>query len=589
MFIDKLGIEHPYCEKGGREMEEILNADIILKNGQIYSVDLSEKLSISQAMAVKDGKIIFVGSDDYADKFYGENTEVIDLCGKTVLPGFVDSHIHPSSTAEIINDFNVSHIMEAGIQSREEAITELQKEIKKNSKLYPDAEILRGVGWDASFFASTSEGMPTCADIDEICSEIPVIMRSFCHHYIWVNSKALEVAGIDEHTPTPRNGVIVRDEEARPTGVFQETTAMDLLMKSIPNADYSLEQYKDAILSFQKQYANEFGTTLVFDAYPSKRAIEAYHELAKDGMLTIRVSGCFYADPSEPFEQFDRFIDDKSKYDVDDVFSIKTVKFFVDGSGFSFLLNEPFEPDALKAANLPEEYVGSSQWTLEELKKAFEKINNAGMQIHAHCMGDGAVSMVINALEYVAEKSDIKSNRHVVAHILGIKEQEMHKLADMGIIAAMQPSWCKMAGVQDRAALLIGEERRNASYPIGKLKKAGVMITSGTDFPVYIPPNPFEGIQVGITRKIHKKHPEYERYKGIQLGSDSNKMSLEEMIQSYCINGAYQCFLENVTGTLESGKSADFVILNRKITDVEESQIIDLFAESVYFKGKKVK
>ena len=94
---------------------------------------------------------------------------------------------------------------------------------------------------------------------------------------------------------------------------------------------------------------------------------------------------------------------------------------------------------------------------------------------------------------------------------------------------------------------------------------------------------------MGITRKIHKKHPEYERYKGIQLGSDSNKMSLEEMIQSYCINGAYQCFLENVTGTLESGKSADFVILNRKITDVEESQIIDLFAESVYFKGKKVK
>lgn len=570
-------------------MEGMTKADIVLKNGQIYSVDLSENLSISQAMAVKDGKIIFVGSDDDADKYCVEGTELIDLCGKTVLPGFADSHIHPSSTAEIMNDFSVSHIMTLGLQNREDVISALQTEIKKNRDLYPDAEILRGVGWDASFFASTPGGMPTCDDIDEICSEIPIIMRSFCHHYLWVNSKALEIAGIDENTPTPRNGVIVRDEEGRPTGVFQETTAMDLLMKNIPNADYSINQYKEAILLFQKQYANEFGTMLVFDAYPSKRAIEAYHELAEDEKLTIRVSGCFYADPSEPFEQFDRFIEDKNKYNVNDVLVIKTVKFFIDGSGFTFLLNEPFEEDALNAAGLPKDYVGYGQWTLEELKSAFEKINNAGMQIHAHCMGDGAVSMVVNALEYVAEKADVKPNRHVVAHILGIKEQEMQKMADMGVIAAMQPSWCKIAGVQDRAALLIGKERRDASYPIGRLKKAGVMITSGTDFPVYVPPNPFEGIQVGITRKVHKKHPEYERYKGMQLGPDSNKMSLEEMIQSYCINGAYQCFMEDVTGTLEPGKSADFVILNRKITAVEENEIIDLFAENVYFKGKKVK
>lgn len=571
-------------------MSRNMKADMVFKNGEIYSVGLDGTLLISEAVAVKEDKIVFVGSSEEAAAYIDEKTSVTELDGKTILPGFTDSHIHPTITAEIINDFSVAYVMNSGIRDRKAVIKEFQKAIKENREANKDAKILRGVGWDATFFLSTPEGLPTCEEIDEVCADIPVIMRSFCHHYIWVNSKALKDAGIDKNTPAPRNGVIVHDKGGNPTGIFQETTAIDLFMKSLPAAEYSLEQYKEAILTFQKKYANEFGTMLIFDAYPSSRAIQAYHELAQEGKLTMRVNGSFYADPSVSPEQFDRFIEEKEKYDVDDVFSIKTVKFFIDGSGFSFLMKEPFEKEALKAAGMPEDYIGYSQWELDELKKIFEKLNAAGMQIHTHCMGDGAVAMVLDAMEYVSSKSSIKNNRHVIAHVMNADENDMRRMAELGILAAMQPSWCKMTAFQDKSAVaLIGKTRSDNSYPIGRLKKAGVMITSGTDFPVYIPPNPFEGIQNGITRKIQKTHPEYEVYKGIQLGPDSDKMTLEEMIQSYCINGAYQCFLENVTGSIEVGKSADFVILNHKLTDTIEEDIIDLDAESVYFKGKKVK
>lgn len=565
-------------------------ADSIFKNAEIYSVDMEGTLCISEAMAVKDDRFLFVGSNAEVEKYASEKTIITDLEGKTVLPGFTDSHIHPTSTAEIINDFSVAYVMNSRITDRAAVIKEFQKAIKENRNAQQNPKILRGVGWDATFFLSTDEGLPTCREIDEVCADVPVIMRSFCHHYIWANSKALEEAGIDASTPTPRNGVIVRDSQGNPTGIFQETTAMDLLIEKLPVAEYSLEQYKDAILTFQEKYANAFGTLLIFDAYPSKKAICAYHELAREGKLTMRVNGSYYADPSKPLSQFDRFIKEKEKYDVDDIFCIKTVKFFVDGSGFSFLMKKPFEKAALLAAGLPEDYTGYSQWNLPELKEIFAKLNAAGMQVHMHCMGDGAVAMVLDAWEHVASKSDIKKNRHVIAHVMNIDDEDMKRMADLEILAAMQPSWCKMTAFHDKSAqALIGKERSENNYPIGRLKKAGVTITSGTDFPVYVPPNPFEGIENGITRKIQKTHPEYEMYRGVQLGPDEDKMTLMEMIQSYCINGAYQCFREDVTGTVEAGKSADFVILNEKLTSVKEDDIISLDAERVYFKGNRVK
>lgn len=563
----------------------------VFTNGNIVSVNLNGKLSEEKAFAIKDGKFIAVGSNEEIEKYADKQTEIIDLEGKTVLPGFTDSHLHPTSTAEIINDFNVFYVVsESGLSDRASVLSAYKEEIAEQLKKRKNAKLLRGVGWEATFFLSTEEGLPTCKDLDEVCPDIPVVMRSFCHHYIWVNTKAMELAGIDKNTPEPRNGFIWHDEDGNPIGIFQETTAIDLFFKRLPMADYTLEEYKEAILEFQKTYANGFGTTLVFDALPSEKAIHAYHELAESNRLSMRVNACFYADPSEGAEQFDTFINNKSKYNVGDVFDINTVKFFIDGSGFSFFMKKPFEKEALEVAGLPEDYRGFSQWTEAELKDYFEKLNAAGFQIHVHAMGDAAVSLALDAFEYVAAKADIKKNRHVIAHIMNTDESEMKRMAKLGIIAAMQPSWCKVYSFQDISCVsLLGKERGFNQYPVGRLKKNGVVVSSGTDFPVYIPPNPFEGIQNGITRRLTKKHPEYDIYKNTQLGPEEDKMTLEEMIQSYTINGAFQLFRENITGTIEKGKSADFVILDKDIMKALPEDIIDINAESVYFKGKKVK
>jgi len=557
------------------------------KNAQVFYINEKDQRCIAEAVAVTDGKFSFVGSEADLKAHISDETEIIDLHGHTMLPGLADSHLHVGRTAELIYDVRMGEEMIPPSTSRDDAIDGYIARLKE--ALTEDTAILRGAGWDSAFFMSFPEGHPTAADLDKVSTEIPIIAHSYDMHYMWVNSRAMELAGIDRNTPEPRNGVVMKDEDGNPTGIFQETTAMDLLLNNLPGADYTVEEYKQAVRYYQDNFAKNNGITLVFDALSTPNAIKAYGEMARDGELKMRIAGCIYADPSCPESQFDDMIRNKGIYDVGDDFKISTIKFFMDGSGFSFSMNEPFEEEILKAAGFPEDYRGYAQWEQDEINEIFKKLTESGLQIHVHCMGDGAVKETVNGFAYAAADRDIRENRHTIAHIMLSDEEDIERMAQLGIIAAVQPMWAEFDSfAQYQAVPLLGKERMDRHYPFGRLKKAGCIITSGTDFPVSPVENPMFGMQTGMVRHVGRFHPEYETYKDVCLGDEKNKLSLDDMVGSYTIWPAYQCFMENVTGSIEVGKSADFVILDGVITETAADQMENMKVMATYFKGKKI-
>ncbi|MCQ4636202.1 amidohydrolase [Anaerovorax odorimutans] len=563
-------------------------ADLILRGGQIYSINSSGKRVEYEAMAVSGETILALGTNEDMKPLIAEKTKILDLEGKTVLPGLADSHLHASMTAELIFDFDLRGVEFTPDKTRDDYIREYQEKIKAYVENNGDVAIVRGSGWNPTLFVSDPMGQPMAADIDAVCPDIPVILRSFDHHYLWVNSKALELAGITKDTPSPRNGVVERGPIGNPSGIFQETTAIDLLLRNLPGADYSVEEYKEGIKYYQTKFGSLYGNTLIFDAYCSENARKAYMELEQEGALNLRVRSSFYADPSLPAEQFDTIIAEKDRY-CSDGFTIRTVKFFIDGSGLTFFLNEPFEKEWLESIGMEEGYRGYAQWTQEELNEYFLKLDSAGLQIHLHCMTDGAVRMALDAFEYAAGFNDIRKNRHTITHIMLADEADIRRMGELGIIAAIQPMWAIADSMSEEAgAAMLGEERIHRTYPFGSLRASGCRISCGTDFPVTIPPSPFIGIQTGMTREITPAHPEYQKYKGISLGAEKEKVSLDDMIEGYSISSAYQCFLDERTGSLEKGKSADFVLLDKRITDVRKEEIETLKAEKTFFKGREV-
>jgi predicted amidohydrolase YtcJ len=568
-------------------------ADLIVKNAEVYSVDLKNILTISDAFAVSDGHFVYVGSNQGVERFHGDNTKVLDLDGRTVIPGLADAHLHASMTAEQVYDFSLYGIRLDGAYDRKALITRYRDAIREGAARNQNPHILRGVGWNPSVFDLDPLGQPTADDLSGIADDLPIMLRYYDHHFIWVNRKALELSSIDRNTETPRNGVIHRDANGDPTGVFQESTAIDLLLARLPHADYTVDEYKNGILHYAKKFGNNYGTTLIFDAFNSRNGMRAYEELARNGALTLHVNTCFYADPSLPASQFDEMVAKKDAHHVGDTFNVGSVKFFMDGSGLSFFLSEPFEKAFLEKIGMDVGYRGYPQWTQTEINDAFLLLTMADFQIHVHCMGDEATKMTLDAFEYVAERQPVRGFRHTITHLMQVRDEDIQRIRDLGVVCAMQPMWSIYDRFMDQVAVpMFGRERILAQYPIGSLLKAGCIVSAGTDFPITIPPNPFIGMQTGILRTVPKSHPDYTAYHDTPLGPSDDPMknaaTLKDMVASYTIKGAYQCFQEKVTGSIEAGKNADFVILDRTLTKTPLDELENIHAERTYFKGNAV-
>jgi predicted amidohydrolase YtcJ len=536
-----------------------MKANLILKNASVYTVD--KQRSWAQAIAIAEDKIVFVGSDADVESYVESDTVVMDLDGKMVLPGFVDAHAHPSHAMDLVS--NISLYGLDSIEAYQAAIADF---VGKHA----DKDFYRGSGWADELFPNIG---PSKKILDALIPDRPVVLVSYDGHSRWVNSVALERAGITTDSPDPDGGRIERDPDTgEPSGTLRET-AMSLVNSVIP--DYSLEERKNGLLAYQEM-ATLAGITLTHDAMLDAGCVAAFNALAEEGKLKMRFRGSITMDHDQEIEpQIEKVLEEQSK-NTHPYFQTNTAKIFVDGvleGGTAYL----FEPYAHKP-----DFRGEPIWDAELLNYTSVALDKEKLQIHVHVIGDAAAHITLDAFEKARVLNGKRDSRHLVTHLQLVTPEDIQRFKELDVVGVPQPFWFKIDEYYWELALpYLGKERADIQYPMQSFINAGVVMASASDFPVTIPFDPLIAIQTGMTRS------------GIDGGADEalwpeERAGLEDMIQSFTYNGAYANFLEDEIGSIEVGKRADIIVLDQNLFEIPESEISKTKVLLTFVDGKEV-
>jgi hypothetical protein len=554
-------------------------ADMVFTNGIIYTADAED--TIAEAMAVKDGVIVFVGSAEEAKSWVGDNTEVVDLEGKMLMPGMIDGHMHAPGTAltELYNiDLN-------GVLRETETIEIVKAFVEEN----PDIEFYYGSGFSIGAFKGAEASMgPKKERLDAISADVPIVIDSYDGHTSWLNSKAFEVLGITKDTPNPPGGVIEKDPATGELWGTLRESAMSL----VPVQEFTPEQELEALELFQSNLHSWGYTGLMSISGYAPPPFAAYKTLQDAGELKLRVTASYTLDPEKPLdEQFAEVDQLKADYDSDLV-KLATVKFFADGviEGVTAYLLEPYEAAAEKGSDFKGEFL----WDMEKMKEAFTTANSKGLQIHVHSIGDASTRNVLDAMEYAGQNVPEGDYRNVITHLQLVDEADIPRFAELKVIASTQPYWhFKEPDWWEIIDSPFVGERAEREYPLQSFIKAGAMVVSSSDHPVTPFPNPMWAIEAGVTRNI-----ENEEFYGVEpitdiddptyLLSPGERASLFDMIKSFTANAAFQIFREAEIGTIAVGKFADFVILDQNLMEIDPLRIDSVRVLQTYFNGEKV-
>ncbi len=532
--------------------------NLVLKNASIYTVDRDR--SWAQAIAIADDKIVCAGSNAEIEPYIESDTVVIDLAGKMVLPGFIDAHGHPSHTMDFVGNISLYGL---------DSVEEYQKVITEFVESRAEAELFRGSGWNDSLFPNTG---PAKEILDAIVPNRPICLVSYDGHSLWVNSVVLERAGINKDTPNPKGGVIERDPASgQPTGTLRET-ASRLVEKVIP--DYSLEERKNALLAYQDMAARA-GITMAYDAMLDAQSIAPFKALEAEGLLKMRFYGAIHMEPDQGFEQIKTVLAERSK-NRHAYFQTNSAKIFVDGvieGGTGYLL-EPYE-------HMPE-YRGELLWESKLLNPVVAALDKENVQIHVHAIGDAATRITLDAFEQAQKTNGKRDSRHAITHLHLVAPEDIPRFKQLEVVGVAQPFWFSVEEYYWKLALpYLGKERADRQYPMRSFIEAGVVMASSSDFPVTIPFDPLIAIQLGITRSEPGKVPE-------EILWPEERVSLEDMIASFTINGAYANFIEDQTGSIEAGKQADLVVLDQNLFEISAAEITKTKVMLTLVDGKEV-
>ncbi len=570
-----------------------MKSNLVLKNAAVYTVD--EDRSWAQAIAIANGKILFVGSDADIEKYIEANTQVIDLDGKMVLPTFVDSHMHPAQSAHVYQ-FGLSLFDVTGIDLIQAYLETIRDFVNK----HPDEPWIVGGGYSRSAF---DEVGPRKEWLDDIESSRPIAIISTDGHSMWVNSKAFEIASITKDTPQPEEGVIKQDPKTgEPSGLLQEPGAMNLVAHHIP--DPPKEHMKESLLWLQ-EFLNAKGITTVHEAMlglEERHIYEAYDELAQEGKLTVRYRASWNMSPDrDVFEQIDRGKTLAKKF-IHPHFKAHSFKFFADHvteeeTGF---LMEPY-------AHRDDDWYGIKVWDDDVLQQAFSKIDADKYQIHVHVIGDAAAQYTLDALEYAQDANGKRDARHSFAHLQMARQEDIQRIAKLDVSVHPSPYWMIIDDYFWKLNLpYLGRERAlYQQYPFNSLFKAGVNVTVASDFFV-TEPDPMAAIYCGMTRRMPQTtfESEYGENPNYRLVSDPDaelkpgdlgvlppleeRASLEDIIVASTLNGAQANFLDGELGSIEVGKLADLVVLEHNLFDIDIEQIPTTEIAMTFFEGKLV-
>ncbi|WHZ00003.1 amidohydrolase [Peribacillus simplex] len=528
-------------------------ADLVLVNGQVITSNM--EYDVNEAVAVTGNQIVMVGTNEEVKRLIGSQTEVVDLAGRSLVPGFIDSHLH--ITLYGTNKLGVS-CKEPTIESLYDVIKEIEKKVNET----PIGKWVRAWGFNETKISENR--YPSRKELDLISSNHPIILRRACGHISVVNSKALEIAGIDEHTPDPEGGILVRDEEGVPTGVLIENAQMPFY----EFADYTHEELLQGLMMASNDFIAS-GITSIHDAgVSSPENFRVMQEAVRNGRVQVRT----YAIVST-INKSEEFVDKMIKAGIstglgDEKFKIGPAKVFTDGSssGPTAAMREPYADDS--------ENYGILYFSQEELNRILGKAHEKGFQITAHAQGDRAIEMMLNCIEEALKKYPRKNHRHRIEHAGITMPDLVERMRELEVIPIPNPAFFLEYG--DGYMKSYGE-RVNHMYPVRDFLDKGIIAAGGSDSPV-TSFNPLLGIHGAVNRKSSTG----------QVVGGKQRIGVLEAIKLFTWNGAYASFEENIKGSIEIGKLADLVVLNGAILDVPTDHIKDMQVDYTIIGGKVV-
>ena len=530
-------------------------ADVVLSGGKIYTVDAAR--SWAQAVAITGDRISFVGSDDDAKSFIGEFTEVIDLSGRMVLPGFQDSHIHPIAASLKSYMCNLY-----GLPTVAAYFEEIQRCVEKHG----DSAWIHGTGWSHRLFPDDAK--PTSKMLDEIAPDVPLTLNSYDGHSLWANSKAMQMAGVDADTADVEAGEVVRYPGSQePTGLFLEDEAQSLILDVRP--PYSDDAIYAGLMNVQK-YLNSLGITSVQDALANLQeggeysVLPAYRNAAERGELTLRVVASMYWEPTKGMEQVADLVRARDEFSRG-LFRATTVKIWYDGVMHT-RTSKLIEPYADK-----ESETGMSLLSPERLNELTVALDREGFQLHFHADGDLAIRESLDAVEAAIGTNGQSDHRHHIAHLELIHPDDIPRFRKLSVIANVQPMWSTYPPyISDLIDNKIGTERSRWLEINKSFLDHGVMVAYGSDWFV-TSPNPMDLIESAVTRIRPQLALDDKRNSSPPLPGEN--VSVADAIASYTINGAFLNHQDKDTGSIEAGKFADLNVLDQDLFDVEQVRI----------------
>ncbi len=539
-------------------------ADVVLRNGKIYTGDPSR--SIRHALAFTGNTIVAVGDDADVAPLIGPKTKVVDLGGKLVLPGLIDTHIHPIIGA--LNGAKCGLVgVKAAIDALKPVIQSCLAEDEGGADQWFEAAQLDNYGFSA-----------TAKDIDGIEANRPVVLWGNDGHTAWVNSRGLQLLEVTAATPDIAGGKIDRDQSGAPTGYFADRAAVFVADK-IPVPP--LEE-RAALTAAELERMSAYGITSVMDAFVTPAEAEVWRRLYDEGKLPMRVRMAIYvADPSDDSDEAAaRLVAASKAGDIDpDFLRSGVVKVFADG-----VMEYPAQTAAMLAPYLdkngkPTKHAGELYFDPERFARLVQKLDAAGLAVHIHAIGDRAVRASLDAFEVARKANGDQDNRHQIAHLQVVDPADFPRFKELHVIADMQLEWAKREpATEGPLEPYLGPERYRYLYPAGSLHAAGATIVGGSDWDISSY-NPFRAFQTAVTRTGAK---------GQRPLNIEEAIPLRTAIDAYTINAAYAMKQDATTGSLEVGKRADLVIVDRDILSIDPETIADTKAVATYLDGRLV-
>jgi predicted amidohydrolase YtcJ len=532
-------------------------ADLVVINGKVFTAD--EQGTTAQAVAVAGNKILLVGTNDAVSARRGPQTRVVDAHGGTVAPGFNDSHVHFISGGTTLGNVDL-----AGLTT----LAQVQDAIRAFAATHVDAAWVEGRGW---LYSPFSGGSPTKEQLDAVVPDRPAVMTCYDGHSVWVNSKALAMAGVTKDTPNPTNGIVVKDPRTgEPTGHLKEsaTALLDKVKPKPTDAD------RRAALRKAVAYAHQFGVTSVQNAGTSFEDVALYQQALRAGELQVRTYLAMSSSSSTNEDDLDRMEETRKALGDDPTLTTGAVKIYADGviESRTAAMLAPYEHSSSS---------GAPNMSAEQLDRLVAMVDKRGWQIFIHAIGDRAIRMSLDAFERAAaaNPAPARGRRHRLEHIEAIAAADIPRFGKLGVIASQQPMHVPLGDMNSEHPSgpwpdNVGPDRYSRAWAWKSIQSAGGRLTFGSDWPV-APLDAGLGIGVVTTRKGPENEPD-------------QKLAMREAINGYTRWPAYASFEEQRKGTLAAGMLADIVVLATDVFTNPPVKAGDVAVNMTIFDGRVV-